>query len=51
MTNPNQQSQFARKNLLEDAIAAARLGERAKAREQLTRVLRYDQKNEELGYG
>lgn len=47
MTNPNQQSQFARKNLLEDAIAAARLGERAKAREQLTRVLRYDQKNEE----
>jgi tetratricopeptide (TPR) repeat protein len=47
MTNPNQQSQVARKSLLEDAIAAARRGERAKAREQLTRVLRYDQKNEE----
>lgn len=47
MTNPNQQSQIARKNLLEEAIAAARRGERAKARELLTRVLRYDQKNEE----
>lgn len=47
MTNPSQQSQIARKNLLEDAIAAARRGERAKARELLTRVLRYDQKNEE----
>jgi len=47
MTNPSQQSQIARKSLLEEAIAATRRGERAKARELLTRVLRYDQKNEE----
>lgn len=39
--------QATQRNLLDEAIAAAKGGDRTKAKDKLTRYLRYDQKNEQ----
>jgi hypothetical protein len=38
--------QATQRNLLDEAISAAKSGDRIKAKDKLTRYLRYDQKNE-----